>query len=205
MSPEIVQRVFEPFFTTKERGRGTGLGLSQVYGFVQQSGGSITVESEPGLGTNIVINFPRSTEKPLEVEAVRASLGRQENALTILIVEDHREVRQVSAAMLEDLGHQVLLARNSAEALALLHAGYPIELLFTDVTLGDGLSGVDLALQAVAEYPKLKVLLTTGHPGRADLLKQNEFAVLAKPYTRDSLANALQALFVGEARANANA
>ncbi|MEA2929266.1 MAG: two-component system, NtrC family, sensor kinase [Hyphomicrobiales bacterium] len=195
MSPETVQRVFEPFFTTKERGKGTGLGLSQVYGFVQQSGGSINVQSELGGGTTIIISFPRSADKPLEVETVRASRGRQENALTILVVEDQREVRQVSAAMLEDLGHQVLLARNSAEALALLHAGYPIELLFADVTLGDGLSGVDLALQAVSEFPRLKVVLTTGHPARADLLKQNDFAVLAKPYTRDGLAAALQSSF----------
>jgi DNA-binding NtrC family response regulator len=149
--------------------------------------------------------FPRSAEKPIEVETIRASLGRQENALTILVVEDQREVRQVSAAMLEDLGHQVLLARNSAEALALLHAGYPIELLFADVTLGDGMSGVDLALQAVAAFPRLKVVLTTGHPGRAELLKQNEFAVLAKPYTRDSLASTLQSLFLSDTRLGARA
>ena len=198
MSAEVVQHVFEPFFTTKERGKGTGLGLSQVYGFVQQSHGSIAVQSEVGQGTSILISFPRSPEKTIEVETVRASLGRQENALTILVVEDQREVRQVSAAMLEDLGHQVLLARNSAEALALLHAGYQIDLLFADVTLGDGLSGVDLAVQAVAEFPKLKVVLTTGHPGRADLLKQNDFAVLAKPYTRDGLASALQSLFLAD-------
>jgi CheY-like chemotaxis protein/two-component sensor histidine kinase len=205
MSPEVVRHVFEPFFTTKERGKGTGLGLSQVYGFVQQSQGSITVQSEVGQGTTILMTFPRSAEKTIEVETIRASLGRQENAVTILVVEDQREVRQVSAAMLEDLGHQVLLARNSAEALALLHAGYPIELLFADVTLGDGMSGVDLALQAVAAFPKLKVVLTTGHPGRAELLKQNEFAVLAKPYTRESLASTLQALFVSDTRLSTRA
>ena len=90
-------------------------------------------------------------------------------------------------------------------SLALLHAGYPIELLFADVTLGDGLSGVDLALQAVAAFPQLKILLTTGHPGRADLLQQNEFAVLAKPYTRDGLANTLQALFLADKRVGARA
>jgi two-component system NtrC family sensor kinase len=198
MSPEIVRRVFEPFFTTKEQGKGTGLGLSQVYGFVQQSGGSIMVDSTLGRGTTITITFPRSADKPIQVEAVRASLGRQENALTILVVEDHREVRQVTAAMLEDLGHQVLLARNSAEALALLHAGYAIDVLFSDVTLGDGLSGVDLALQAVAAFPKLNVVLTTGRPGGADLLTQNDFAILTKPYTRDDLAITLQGFLLAD-------
>jgi len=96
--------------------------------------------------------------------------------------------------MLEDLGHQVLVARNSAEALALLNAGYPIDLLFTDVGLGDGMGGLDLAEQAVFSFPTLSVLLTTGHPGRADLLRQNHFAVLAKPYTRDGLAKALNGI-----------
>ena len=96
----------------------------------------------------------------------------------------------------QDLGHQVLVARTSAEALAILHAG-PIDLLFTDVALSDGLSGVELAEQAVVSFPTLRVLLTTGHPGRAELLSQNDFAVLAKPYTRDGLASALQRLGCG--------
>jgi len=121
------------------------------------------------------------------------------------VVDDDALVSTGTTAMLEDLGHQVLLARNSAEALALLHAGYPIDLLFVDVALGDGLSGVDLASQSVSEFPKLKVLLTTGHPGRADLLKQNEFAILAKPYTRDSLASTLQALFQADTQLGARA
>jgi two-component system NtrC family sensor kinase len=193
MTPEVLRRVFEPFFTTKERGKGTGLGLSQVYGFVQQSDASIDVQSEVGRGTCITISFPKSADPPIAVEPAKAGIARQDNALTILIVENQREVRQVSTAMLEDLGHQVLIARNSAEALALLHAG-PIDLLFTDVALGDGLSGVALAEQAVASFPTLRVLLTTGHPGRAELLNQNDFSVLAKPYTRDGLANAVQEL-----------
>jgi two-component system, NtrC family, sensor kinase len=193
MTPEVLHRVFEPFFTTKECGKGTGLGLSQVYGFVQQSDASIDVVSEIGKGTCITISFPKSAEPVVRVEPAQGSIARHDNVLTILIVEDHREVRQVSTAMLEDLGHQVLVARNSAEALALLHAG-PIDLLFTDVALGDGLSGVELAVQAVASFSALRVLLTTGHPGRAELLGQNDFAVLAKPYTREGLASALQEL-----------
>ena len=182
---------FEPFYTTKEAGKGTGLGLSQVYGFVQQSGGSIDVQSDVGKGTCVTISFPRSADETVEMDAARISLPHQENALTILVVENQREVRQVSTAMLEDLGHQVLVARNSAEALALLNAGYPIDLLFTDVGLGNGMGGLELAEQAVSSFPALSVLLATGHPARADLLRQDHFAVLAKPYTRDGLANAL--------------
>jgi CheY-like chemotaxis protein len=134
------------------------------------------------------------------VETARVSLPHQENALTILVVEDHREVRQVSTAILEDLGHQVLVARNSAEALALLNAGYRIDLLFADVSLGNGMGGLDLAEQAVSSFPTLSVLLTTGHPGRADLLRQNHFAILAKPYTRDGLASALSGICPGTQR-----
>ena len=194
MSRETLQRVFEPFFTTKELGKGTGLGLSQVYGFVQQSAGSIDIQSEIGRGTRITIRFPESTEAARAVEAARTRTDNQESPLTILVVENKREVRQVSSAMLEDLGHQVLVARNSAEALALLHAGYPIDVLFADVTLSEGLSGLELAEQVVRAFPAMQVLLTTGHPGRADLLRQNEFKVLAKPYSRDGLADALHAV-----------
>ena len=192
MPPEVRQRVFEPFFTTKDLGKGTGLGLSQVYGFVQQSGGSIDIQSEVGKGTCVTISFPKSATVPMELQAARTTMVQQENALTILVVEGEREVRQVSTAILEDLGHQVLVARNSAEALGLLHAGYPIDLLFADATLSDGMSGLELAEQAVRTFPTLRVLLTTGQPGRADLLRQNEFAVLSKPFSRDGLAAALQ-------------
>lgn len=197
MSSDTLHRVFEPFFTTKEKGKGTGLGLSQVYGFVQQAGGSIDLQSELNRGTCVTITFPKSSDVPVEVEATRTSLAHPENTLTILVVENQREVRQVSTAMLEDLGHQVLVARNAAEALALLNAGYPIDLVFTDIGLADGMSGLELAEQATSSFPTLKVLLTTGHPGRADLLRQNEFAVLAKPYTRDGLSAALKNIAYG--------
>ena len=203
MPPEIARRVFEPFFTTKAAGKGTGLGLSQVYGFVQQSGGTVEVQSEVGKGTSIVMRFPRSSGMPAAVEPTRATPSNQETALTVLIVEKRREQRQVSMAMMEDLGHQVLVARNSHEALALLHAGYPIDVLFTDVTLADGMSGVELAEQAVTSVPQIKVILTTGHPGRADLLKRIDFAVLAKPYTREGLASLLQSLRPSRLRAGA--
>ena len=194
MSRDVLSRVFEPFFTTKEAGKGTGLGLSQVYGFVKQSGGSIDIQSEVGKGTCVTISFPRSSGEPIEFKTATPSLSNHSPALTILVVEDQPEVRRVTVAMLEDLGHQVLVARNSAEALALLNAAYPIDLLFTDVELDDGMNGLELGARAVALFPTLRVLLTTGRPGRADLLAQSDFTVLSKPYTREGLAAALKDL-----------
>jgi signal transduction histidine kinase/CheY-like chemotaxis protein len=193
MSPETLARVYEPFFTTKEVGKGTGLGLSQVYGFVQQSGGSIFIDSEVGRGTRVSILLPRS-EEPLAAEGDRLAgmpkVGRQ---ATILVVEDDAEVRNTSMAMLIDLGHHILTARDGPEALALVRAGNPIDVLFTDVAMPGGMSGIELANQAVALRPALKVLITTGYPDHPEL-QSNEFAVLPKPFTRVDLELLLRAL-----------
>jgi two-component system, NtrC family, sensor kinase len=193
MPPEILARVYEPFFTTKEVGKGTGLGLSQVYGFVQQSAGSIFIDSEVGRGTRVSILLPRS-EEALAAEGnqlgVMSKLGRQ---ATILVVEDDAEVRKISMAMLLDLGHHILIARDGPEALALIRAGNPIDILFTDVAMPGGMSGIELANQAVSIQPTLKVLITTGYPGHPELLR-NEFAVLPKPFTRFDLELLIRAL-----------
>jgi CheY-like chemotaxis protein len=186
MSPETLARVFEPFFTTKEVGKGTGLGLSQVYGFVQQSGGSISIRSELGRGTRVSMFLPRSSEAIAGERDPLAAVPRSSRPATILIVEDDPDVRRTSIAMLQELGHQVLIARNAAEGLALLKAGNPIDILFTDVVMPGGMSGVELANEALACSPTLKVLITTGHPGHAELL-HSDFAVLPKPFTRVDL------------------
>jgi two-component system, NtrC family, sensor kinase len=193
MSPETLARVYEPFFTTKEVGKGTGLGLSQVYGFVQQSAGSIFIDSEVGRGTRVSILLPRS-EEALAAEgsplAGMPKLGRQ---ATILVVEDDPEVRKISMSMLLDLGHHILIARDGPEALALMRAGNPIDILFTDVAMPGGMSGIELANQAVSIQPALKVLITTGYPGHSELVR-NEFAVLPKPFTRFDLEPLIRSL-----------
>jgi two-component system NtrC family sensor kinase len=194
MSPEVVRQIYEPFFTTKVRGKGTGLGMSQVYGLVQQARGSISIASTVGQGTCITLRFPLSAEPVTPAVPLAPAPGEVSRSMTILVVDDHREVRQVTSAMLEDLGHQILVARNSAEALALLGTGAAVDVLIADVDLGSGLDGVELGKQAVAIAPGLKVLLTTGNPGQALLLTQNDFAVLAKPYTRVDLNAAIIAL-----------
>jgi signal transduction histidine kinase/CheY-like chemotaxis protein len=193
MPPETLARVYEPFFTTKEVGKGTGLGLSQVYGFAKQSGGSVSIESEVGRGTRVSILLPRSSDIIAEDGNPLAAMPRLARPVTILVVEDDPEVRKTSIAMLQDLGHQILIARNGAEALALVKAGDAIDILFTDVVMPGGMSGIALAKEAVVECPALKVLITTGYPGHAELLR-NEFAVLPKPFTRLDLALLIRSL-----------
>jgi CheY-like chemotaxis protein len=201
MTPETLVHAYEPFFTTKEVGKGTGLGLSQVYGFVKQSGGCISIESEIGRGTRVSMFLPRSSELVAKVSDSLTAIPKLSKPATILIVEDDPEVRRTSIAMVQDLGHNILIARDAAEALALVKAGNPIDILFTDLVMPGGMSGVDLAKQAVAVAPALKVMITTGYPGHADLLRNN-FAVLPKPFTRLDLELLIRSLVEHPARAS---
>ena len=199
MTPETLARVYEPFFTTKEIGKGTGLGLSQVYGFVQQCAGSIAIDSEVGRGTRVSILLPRSAEPIARESDALAGLQQLGRPATILVVEDDAEVRKTSVAILHDLGHSILLARNGAEALALLTAGDFIDILFTDIMMPGGINGIELAKRAVAARPGLKVLVATGYPGHAELL-HSDFLVLAKPFTRVDLQRAIRSLVEGAGR-----
>ncbi len=193
MSPETLARVYEPFFTTKEVGKGTGLGLSQVYGFMQQSGGAVAIDSAPGRGTRVSMILPRSSEVVAsDTRAPAGSIGPGRRA-TVLLVEDDSEVRGTSIAMVQDLGHNVLIARTGAEALALVAAGQPIDVLLTDLVMPGGMNGVDLALLAAAAAPALKIVITTGYPGHPDLLR-SQFPVLPKPFTRLDLDAVIRSL-----------
>ncbi|HUI97290.1 MAG TPA: ATP-binding protein [Xanthobacteraceae bacterium] len=183
MSPETLARVYEPFFTTKEVGKGTGLGLSQVYGFMQQSGGAVAIDTAPGRGTRVSMILPRSSEVVAGDARALAGSPLPVRRATILVVEDDSEVRGTSIAMVQDLGHHVLIARTGVEALALVTAGQPIDVLLTDLVMPGGMSGVELALLAAAAAPALKIVITTGYPGHPDLLR-SQFPVLPKPFTR---------------------
>ncbi len=192
MSKEIAARVFEPFFTTKEVGRGTGLGLSQVYGFTKQSGGHVKIYSEPGQGTTVKLYLPRllsDVEAEEEQERPVAEVSRAQE--TILVVEDDDDVRAYTVECLRELGYRVIEAHDGPSALRLLERQEaPIDLLFTDVVM-PGMTGRELADHARAVQPDLKVLYTSGytrnaivHGGRLD----EGVEMISKPFTYATLA-----------------
>jgi PAS domain S-box-containing protein len=192
MPPAILQRVTEPFFTTKEQGRGTGLGLSMVYGFTRQSGGALRIYSEEGLGTTVRLFFP-CVEGAIEPEGARAPRPMAEHAgqETILLVEDQPDVGDYAQEVLEEFGYRVLRAGNGPEALELLDRAGQVSLLFTDLIMPGGMNGVVLAREARSRRPRIKVLLTTGYAEnsleRVDA-RGSEFDVINKPYKRSELA-----------------
>ena len=201
MSPEILQRAFEPFFTTKE-GRGTGLGLSTIYGFASQSSGHVTIESELGKGTTVSLYLPRerATRVGMGTETA-ASIPLAENAEKVLVVEDDPRVRELSLQRVEGLGYVALEAGSAAAAMSILEKEQGVALVFSDIGLGRGLSGFDLGRWVRKNRPGTRVLLTTGHASDAAAEEnvRDGFQILHKPYTRLQLAVALQEALNGKA------
>ena len=189
MTQEVRARAFEPFFTTKEVGQGTGLGLSQVFGFVRQLGGHVTLDSWQGQGTRAVLYLP--------VAAIEQHVPAQPSTLppplppgaTVLVVEDDDSIRDITAEVLRDAGLQVLVAPNGPAALEILQQSVRVDVLFSDVVMPGGATGVDLARSAHKLRPGLSILLTSGYGGPAlsRYGADGEFEVLAKPYTRSVL------------------
>ena len=163
MTPDVQERIFEPFFTTKEAGRGSGLGLSMVFGFVTQSGGHVHIDSAVGHGTTVTILLPRSTSERSMAEPMSAEYEPRGNGETILIVEDDANLREITARVLDRLGYRTLRAEDATSALAILNETTEIAILFTDVVLPGGMSGVDLVDEARQRRPDLKVLFTSGY------------------------------------------
>jgi PAS domain S-box-containing protein len=197
MKPEVRDRVFEPFFTTKEKGRGTGLGLAMVYGFVKQSGGHVTIYSEPDHGTTMNLYFPRSdAPAPSALTAAQSAANVAGSAReTILVVEDDSRVRQLTIKRLKLLGYEVLESSDGPNALEILKRGEPVDLVFTDLIMPGGLSGRDVAIQAREIKPGIKVLLTSGYAEdlvRGDDLQRENLKVLRKPYQQADLVMALR-------------
>jgi PAS domain S-box-containing protein len=194
IAPEILDRVFEPFFTTKEIGRGTGLGLSMVYGFVRQSGGHVAIESTVGVGTTISLYLPKSIQTTAAAADVVQIRNAPEGSERILMVEDDDDVLDVTSELLRQLGYQVQCARNGTEAIQMLKAGNRFDLLFSDVVMPRGINGVELAREAKRLCSGIKVLLTSGNA--ADVLArhgaEDEFPIIAKPYRRADLAEYLR-------------
>jgi signal transduction histidine kinase len=195
ISPAALERIFEPFFTTKEVGKGSGLGLSQVYGFVQQSGGQITVQSEPGSGTCFSLFLKASDKEAAAAPGQpRAVAGDQPARGRLLVVEDDETVLAVTLEMLRELGYEVATASDAASALERLESGEPVDLLFSDVVMPGGCNGAELAHRARAIRPDLKVLLSSGYVGEAGSLVGGAFEMIDKPYERTTLAARLAAI-----------
>ena len=199
MSKEVASHAFDPFFTTKEVGRGTGLGLSQVYGFTKQSGGHIKVYSEPGHGTTVKMYLPRvvSSDTAAEISAQPGATPTGSKAELILVVEDEDDVRASTVGMLEELGYAVLKAADGPAALRLLADHPQTRLLFTDVGLPGGLNGRQLADTAREMRPDLRVLYTTGYARNAIVhhgTLDPGVELMVKPFTYAALAAKIRAM-----------
>jgi signal transduction histidine kinase len=193
MSPEIAAQIFDPFFTTKGRGEGTGLGLSMVFGFVKQSGGHISVYSEPGVGTTFRIYLPRDQDVARPDHAPVATSSNPGGGETILVVEDNAALRRMVVLQLTTLGYRIREAENAAAALTVLESGEPIDLLFADVVMPGKLDGYELARLVRDRWPSSRVVLTSGFPGLSpDRDAARDVPLLSKPYRRNDLARVLR-------------
>ena len=188
ISPETMEHVFEPFFTTKNFGEGTGLGLSQVFGFAKQLGGAVTVESKLGEGATFTIYLPASHRKVLSGED--RSSGEFPTLGRVLVVEDDDLVAELAAGMLDELGFEPTIVRSAKEALDRLTNGVKPTLIFSDIVMPGGISGLELARKVRGRFPELPILLTTGYSEQVG--GTHGFEILQKPYELSSLAGALQ-------------
>jgi CheY-like chemotaxis protein len=204
MPPEVQERAFEPFFTTKPPGKGTGLGLSQVFGFIRQLGGHVAIDSSPGEGSVVTLFLPATAEAPAQKPGQPGPMPERLRAVaraTVLVVEDDERVREVAAETLRDAGFHVVAAQDAPEALALLERREPFDLLFSDIVMPGGMTGIELAQAARRLRPALPVLLVTGYAGPVEGSVDHGFEVLAKPYDQAALARRIAELVTERQRA----
>ncbi len=205
MSEEVRRKIFTPFFTTKEMGKGSGLGLTMVYGFIRQCGGDIQVISQPGNGAEFRLYFPRA-EQIAEPETCLSSKVDSNQTVpagtgTILVVDDEPELLTLAVTHLQSLGYQTLEANNGVQALTKLKSHSEIDLLFSDIVMPGGVNGLQLAQQAVQLCPEIKILLTSGHAGNTvslSKIKSIDAKLLPKPYTKLELGLNIAALLKGK-------
>jgi two-component system, cell cycle sensor histidine kinase and response regulator CckA len=197
MTPDVASHIFEPFYTTKEEGRGTGLGLAMVFGFMKQSGGHINVYSESGVGTTFRLYLPRTDAGETAAVAAVPDVARGAGQ-TVLAVEDNDRLRRIVARQLAELGYRVLVAAAPRAAIEILEHEI-VQLVFSDVVMPGGMSGYDLARVISTRWPATKIILTSGFPDAR--IHQDggvpNLRLLSKPYRRDELAQALSEALVG--------
>jgi len=187
----VLPHVFEPFFTTKEVGKGTGLGLCQVYGFARSSGGDVRIESTAGQGTKVRLYLPRSARALSEAQAPVAAVARRGAGGRLLLVEDDDAVAGMVSQMLAELGYQPVRAPTAAAALAVLEATPQFEIVFSDMVMPGDMDGIQLAREIGHLRPDLPILLTTGYSDAAAAAAASGLRLLPKPYSIESLATAL--------------
>ncbi len=191
MPEDVLAQALDPFFTTKPAGKGTGLGLSQVYGFITQSGGDVVISSKVGNGTTVDLYLPAAQP----VDAVQTPAPKRKIE-TVLLVEDEPDVLAVATELFVSIGYEVVPASSASEAVDILNERQDIGVLFADITMPRGMSGIELACQVREAHPGIKIVLTSGYPQAA---LRNEHAVLSdfifvhKPYRLADLAKALRA------------
>jgi signal transduction histidine kinase len=198
MAPEVRERAFEPFFTTKALGQGTGLGLSQTYGFLRQIGGHVAIQSAPGRGTTVTLYLPlgSATDNAVGGTAPPARIAAQSGAgYSVLVVEDEPAVRAVAVDMLQDAGFTVLAAPDGPTARALLEEGAQADILFSDVVMPGGMTGFDLAREARRLRPGIGVLLASGYAAEALMQhgRAGEFELISKPYDVEAVLSRIAA------------
>jgi signal transduction histidine kinase len=191
MAPETAQRAIEPFFTTKEIGKGTGLGLSMVYGFAKQSGGDLRIESELGKGTRVTLLLPRAEAPANDTISEPKTLDSQRGR--VLVVDDDALVRQAICLQLGDAGFDTIIAANGMQALQLIEAGEPFDILFTDMVMPGGVSGLALAEALERLRPQVRAVVSTGYVDTELPDHGANWVLLRKPYTSEQLFAALSA------------
>jgi signal transduction histidine kinase/CheY-like chemotaxis protein len=211
MPPEVLARVFEPFFTTKDISKGSGLGLPQVYGFAQQSGGRVAIESTVGVGTTVTVLLPRSLRAPVTAVAKAADGPNAapprpdaERRGHLLLVEDDREVSALTRELLTSLGFAVIQVASAEAALGALANSRHIDFVMSDIMMPGGVSGLQLAREIRRRYPDIPILLTTGFVEAAAGMSDGEFALLLKPFSLEALAEALGVDVTQDARQQPN-
>ncbi len=191
--PNLLSHIFDPFFTTKEVGKGPGLGLSQVYGFAHQAGGTVTAESKVGQGTTITVYLPSCADEQIASKDVSATKTERSQRPTVLIVDDSADVAEVTSSLFEHLGYETVYRDSAEAALKLLADGTKIDLVFTDIVMPGTIDGVGLAGAIRSRYPSLPVILTTGYSDAAQAAPP-DLRILHKPFDADALRDFIQGM-----------
>jgi CheY-like chemotaxis protein len=201
MPAEVSQRAFDPFFTTKDTGLGCGLGLSRVYGFMHQSGGAVTIDSAPGIGTSIRLYLPLAKDVAMVLPAPGNAAGAlpASTLRRILVVEDDQHVRDLVVEVLDGLGYSAIPTESGVTALHLLASGLQVDLVLSDVLMPDGMSGFQLAAEIRRRLPGLAIVLTSGMTGTFEIAADAmpNLPLLRKPYRCEELAQAIATALSG--------